>query len=160
MLKIYLAGAIRGPEDYRWRQIVTERYAGKATMLSPSDIGVDVNELRNFGGSAYMTFRTDLHLIDTADCLIVNLSALDDGYPCIGTIMEVGYALKAGKHILTYCSEKSRTHPFIAFSGAGVFTLWNDLFRYLDGLLVVHSGSSPIFNDLMERPVRVGGCAK
>lgn len=160
MLKFYLAGAIRGREDYRWRQIVTEKYMGYVKMLSPSDIGVNADKLRQFDGSAYMTYRTDLHLIDSSDGVIVNLSSMDEGYPSIGTLIEIGYAIKAGKHILIHCSEKLRQHPFIAFGGAGVFTIWNDLFRYLDGLLEVHSGSSPVFHDLVSGPVMGGGCAK
>lgn len=158
-MKFYLAGAIRGKEDYRWRHIVTEKYFGRAKMLSPSDIGVNPDKLRNFGGSAYMTFKTDLHLIDSADGVIVNLTSMDEGYPSIGTLIEVGYALRAGKHILIHCSEKLRQHPFIAFGGAGVFTLWNGLFRYLDELLEVHEGTSPVFHDLVSGPV-MGGCTR
>lgn len=150
MLKFYLAGAIRGSQDYQWRKIVADKYQDRLTTFSPSDIGIaDAEKLRKFGGSAYMTYRTDLNLIDQADGLIVNLLAMDEGYPSIGTLFEVGYARAKGKLILIHASARIQAHPFIAFGGDGVFLLWNDLFQYLDQYLEVQDGGSPVFRDLV-----------
>lgn len=142
-MKTYLAGAIRGPEDYFWRQAIRTLYPGLQCLI-PSDIGVDASKLRNRGGSAYMTFRTDLDLIDKADMVLVNLLALDDGYPCLGTLFELGYAHARGKHILIVCSEATRTHPFIAFGGAGVFTSFDEMGGYLKKYLKVTDGTIEI----------------
>lgn len=160
MLKTYLAGPIRGPQDYAWRKCFTDHYSGKLTCLSPSDIGVDPAKLRKFGGSSYMTYRTDLALVDRAEIVVANLLPLDDGYLGTGTVFELGYARARNKHVIAVAGPKLKSHPFIAFGLDGVFDTWEALCKYLDEYLVVLSGYSPFFDEIKSGPERVGGCTK
>lgn len=161
MLKIYLAGAIRDKYDYIWREAFTRHYKGQVTCLSPSDIGIaDVNKLRTFSGSSYLTYRSDLALIDQVDALVVNLLPMEGGYASTGTVFEIGYARARNKLVLILAGPKLRQHPFIAFGGDGVFPTWQRLCEYLEQYLVVQGGHSPVFDDLASDPIRVGGCAK
>lgn len=148
-MKAYLAGAIRSLEDYRWRKNVAERYEGRLTCLVPSDINVKkLENLRKFKPSALMTYRTDLALIDEADFIIVNLNSLAEGYPTIGTLIELGYTIGKGKPVLAVCGSEHKRHPFIAFGTMGAFDHFGDLYSYLDAYLEVTSGKCPMFKQL------------
>jgi len=144
MKKVYLAGAIRtdlGDEDFKWRRRFMKAYEGQLLCLVPSDCGVtEANKLRRFTGSAYMTYRTDLNLVEQADLVVANLLPMNSGYPSTGTIFELGYARAHSKLILVVADVRVRQHPFIAFGADGVFGDFGELEGYLDQYLEVTAG--------------------
>jgi len=145
-LKLYLAGAIRtdrGDEDYKWRRAFAAQLGDRAICMVPSDAGVaDGNKLRRFTGSAYMTYRTDLQLIQQSDIVVANLLPLNDGYPSIGTMFELGFARAHEKHILAVAGANFAAHPFVAFGCDGVFSDVSQLHEYLEQYLEVVAGHS------------------
>jgi nucleoside 2-deoxyribosyltransferase len=140
---VYLCGPIRGIEDYDWRLTFVEKYGEDFRCLIPADIGVsDTSNLIKFKPSSYMTYRTDLHLIDMSDIIIANLLPLDTGYRGAGSLIEIGYAIAKKKLILMVASEQTRKHPFISFGADGVFGSFEELHGYLSPYLSVLSGDA------------------
>lgn len=156
----YLAGALRTIEDYQWRKLVTEKTEGKLICFTPPDIiaekpgdkslvvGPDWFREQKFRPKNFMTQRTDLFLIDQADIVLVNLLALNDKYPCIGSLVEMGYAKGKNKFILAVAGPEYKRHPFVAFTADGAFDTMDDMLEYLQHILVTVSGTS----DLYSRP--------
>lgn len=139
---VYLCGPIRGKQDYEWRLSFAKKYEKRFRCLIPSDIGVsDISKLIQFKPSAYMTYRTDLHLIDISDIVVANLTALDTGYRGTGSLIEIGYAIAKKKLILMVASEEIRKHPFLSFGADGVFGSMEELDGYIEEYLAVLSGS-------------------
>jgi nucleoside 2-deoxyribosyltransferase len=149
---VYLAGPIRTAEDYVWRKRFTEEYAGRFLFRIPSDIvtaGMKVNDgLTVFGPKAYMTYRTDLDLIDRSDILVANLLPMADGYPAIGTLFELGYARAKGKLIFIVADDKRKEHPFLAFGADGVYPSFRALRVFLGKYLDILDGQCPVFEQL------------
>jgi nucleoside 2-deoxyribosyltransferase len=140
---VYLCGPIRSMEDYDWRLDFVEKYGNDFRCLIPADIGVsDASKLIQFKPSSYMTYRTDLHLIDLSDIVIANLLPLDTGYRGAGSLIEIGYAIAKKKLILMVASETIRKHPFISFGADGVFGSFEELHGYLSPYLSVLSGDA------------------
>ncbi len=129
--KIYLAGAIRddAPADIEWRQYVRRSLGAFKTSNGPIITGYDI--LDPLDGKTYnhehgwlmhgsvkatgdIFVHRDLAMIHHADVILANLSALQDGYPCIGTLMELGIAME--RRILTVVVGAYGVihHPFIA----------------------------------------------
>jgi nucleoside 2-deoxyribosyltransferase len=138
---IYLAGPIRGNEDYMWRKEFVEHFGVRINPLIPSDIITqDFNKLRQFRPAAYMTYKTDLALIDKSNIVFMNLLAHEEGYPARGTLVELGYAIAKQKLVIIVAGEQTSQHPFIAFGGDGVYkdipsacTFLDDYLKVLDG---------------------------
>ena len=147
---VYLAGPIRGVEDYQWRKEFTERYGDLFHYLIPSDVvTTDWKKLREFRPAAYMTYRTDLDMIDRCDTVIMNLLAhTKDNYPAVGTLFELGYARAKGKLILMVAEDKLRSHPFIAFGADGVYGSFDEMDGFLRKYMQVLNGGCPIFDEL------------
>jgi hypothetical protein len=148
---VYLCGPIRGREDYKWRLQFIRRYEGAFRCLVPSDIGVeDFMKLRQFKPSAYMTYRTDLHLIDLSDIIVANLLPLDEGYPGRGSLIEIGYGIALKKLMLVVGSEELRKHPFLHFGPDGMFGSLEELYGYIDQYVQVLSGDPPQIRELIK----------
>jgi hypothetical protein len=123
---IYLAGAIRDGrvEDIEWRARVIDALSGRAKCLNPvagkvwDGKGWTVSGIPSTGPVIY---RHDLWCIRQADIVLGNLTALREGYPCIGTLVEIGYAVALGKLIYLIHSAGPLVHPFLSESAAVVF---------------------------------------
>lgn len=151
---IYLCGPIRGKQDYEWRLEFARKYEGRFRCLIPSDIGVsDTTKLVQFKPSAYMTYRTDLHLIDLSDVVLANLLPLDTGYRGTGSLIEIGYAIAKKKLILMIVSEGIRKHPFLSFGADGVFGSMEELNGYVEEYLSVLSGSPKNLEALLNKQI-------
>ena len=160
MLNAYLAGALRTIDDYKWRKEITERFEGRLICFTPPDIlsekpndksllaGPEWFKVQKFRPKNYMTQRTDLFLIDKADIVIANLLALSDGYPCIGTLVEMGYARGKDKFILSVSSPDYKAHPFVGFTADGAFNTIEEMIEYLDHVVSTTTGKSDIFRRL------------
>ena len=145
----YLAGAIRGPEDYIWRKQFVEEYQDELLFRIPSDLVTsDMSKLRKFGSAAYMTYRTDLDLIDRSDIIIANLLPMAEGYPSEGTMFEIGYSRAKGKLIFAVADAKRKEHPFIAFGIDGVYSSFEELSGFLHQYLGVLEGKCPVFSQI------------
>lgn len=154
-MKAYLAGAIRSEEDYKWRAELSALHGERLTALIPPDILTDEkNDLKTgeewfktqrFRPGSYMTYKTDLKLIDEADLFIGNFLALAEGYPCIGSLVEMGYARGLGKHILIVAPPEYKRHPFISYTAAGAFDTIEELNSYLTHYLDTMEGKCPFF---------------
>lgn len=161
-LKCYLAGAIRTIDDYKWRYEVTETFGANLICFTPPDIlsekpndhtlltGADWFKQQAFRPKNFMTQRTDLFLIDQSDLIIANLSALAEGYPCIGTLVEMGYARGKNKFILAVAPPDIKRHPFIAFTADGAFNSMPELMEYLGHIINTTSGQSEIYTRILK----------
>jgi len=148
-MTVYLAGAIRGPEDYVWRKQFVEEYKDELLFRIPSDLAtLDVSKLRKFGPAAYMTYRTDLDLIDRSDIVVANLLPMADGYPSIGTLFEIGYSRAKGKLIFIVADAKRKEHPFLAFGADGLYPNFEELGEFLHQYLGVLRGGCPVFDQI------------
>jgi nucleoside 2-deoxyribosyltransferase len=146
---VYLAGPIRGVEDYLWRKDFVEEYKYELTFRIPSDvITMDMSKLRKFGPAAYMTYRTDLDLIDRSDIIVANLLPMAEGYPAIGTLFEVGYARAKNKLIFILAFDKQKEHPFLAFGADGLYPSMEALGEFLHKYLSILQGNCPVFKKL------------
>ena len=153
---VYLAGPIRNEDDYIWRKQFVEEYAGKLQFRIPSDIlthditsaNTANGKLRSFAPAAYMTYRTDLDLIDRSDIVVANLLPMADGYPAIGTLVEIGYSRAKGKLIFIVADEIRKQHPFLAFGADGLYPSFEALGKYLHQYLDILNGGCPVFSKL------------
>lgn len=147
--KVYLAGPIRGGQDYQWRFDFVQRYKNRMDFLIPSDIITrDMAKLHQFKPAAYMTYRTDLDLIDRSDMLVMNLLPHEEGYPARGTLFELGYARAKNKLIIAITGPKTQEHPFIAFGADGVYPSFEQMEKFLDNYLMVLNGGCPWFDEI------------
>ncbi len=129
--KIYLAGAIRDnrPEDIEWRQYARRSLEFFKTPEGPVVRGyviLDPLEGKTYddehGWLIHATTKAtgdifvhrDLAMIRSADVMLANLSALQDGYPCVGTLMELGIAMERRLLTVVVGSYATCNHPFIA----------------------------------------------
>jgi|SRR5208282_4005121 len=146
---VYLAGPIRGEQDYVWRKQFVNEYENEMQFRIPSDIiTMDMNKLRNFGPAAYMTYRTDLDLIDRSEIVVANLLPMADGYPAIGTLFEIGYARAKGKLIFIVADAKRKEHPFLAFGADGLYPGFEELGEFLHQYLGILNGGCPVFEKI------------
>jgi len=148
--KVYVAGPIRGPEDYVWRKEFVTRYSKRLDCLIPSDIITrDFEKLRQFRPAAYMTYRTDLDLIDRCDMVVMNLLPHEEGYPARGTLFELGYARAKNKLIVAVAGTDTAKHPFIAFGADGVYASFPAMYEFLDKYLDVLNGKCQFFEEVV-----------
>lgn len=153
---VYLAGPIRNEQDYVWRKRFVEEYKDELQFRIPSDIittditgaNLEKGKLRTFGPAAYMTYRTDLDLIDRSDFVIVNLLPMADGYPAIGSLFETGYARAKGKLIFIVADDVRKAHPFLAFGADGLYPNFEELGTFLHQYLGILRGNCPVFNKI------------
>ena len=163
MLKVYLAGAIRAGrfEDIAWRSRVIIALGGEPVeVLSPlagKSYDEETKQWRVHGTiapSAKYIVKHDLWMVNRADVVVVNLTALAEGYPSIGTLVELGAAAALGKLIYVvvdaeYTGHQNqamyRLHPFIEQVASEVFTSVEALIAYLRPQVSVLLGDTPMF---------------
>jgi nucleoside 2-deoxyribosyltransferase len=147
--RTYLCGPIRDDRDYLWRKEFVEEYEGRMQFRIPSDIITDdLSKLSRFSPASYMTYRTDLDLIDRSDILVANLLPMADGYPAIGSLFEIGYARAKGKLIFIVADSKRKEHPFLAFGADGLYSSFEELGKFLHEYLSILEGNCPVFKEI------------
>lgn len=118
--RIYLAGAIRDGNtyDYLWREWATEHLSPYAEVLNPLNgkrLGED-KVWRAHGmvvsDASYLVPR-DMAMIRSADMIVANLLPITSGYPCMGTLMELGMALDRGILVVLAGPPEIVAHPFL-----------------------------------------------
>jgi nucleoside 2-deoxyribosyltransferase len=168
MTTIYLAGPIRDSayeEDVAWREYLIKRIQGKYIM--------DVKLLNPLGNK---TFNPETHIwkvgglvtqakgivaqdlwsVRQADIIIANLTAMNTGYPAIGTVMEMGAAAGiGGKLVYTVLDPGSnpgnenkgvfKLHPFLEQVSTEIFPSVDALWGFLDEHLGMLTGQQPSF---------------
>jgi nucleoside 2-deoxyribosyltransferase len=145
---VYLAGAIRTEQDYVWRKDFVREFKNKFLFRIPSDIiTMGVNKgMGQFNPTAYMTYRTDIDLIDRSEIVVANLLPMADGYPSIGTLFEVGYARAKGKLLFIVADAKRKEHPFLAFGADGFYANFGELYDFLHRYLDTLNGECWVFD--------------
>jgi nucleoside 2-deoxyribosyltransferase len=121
MSKLYLAGAIRDdhPEDVKWRTDTAFALAEHYHILNPL-MGKSFHQTHGWlmhdkvRATGDIFVHRDLAMIHKADVMLANLSALADGYPCIGTLMELGIAMERRLLTVVVGPYSVCNHPFIA----------------------------------------------
>ena len=153
-LRIYLAGAIRDgrAEDIEWRERIISDLAGMATWLNPlGDRWYDPHtghwSMSGITPSASIIVPHDFWMVEHSDIIIFNLTAMAEGYPNIGTLVEFGHATALHPRPLLYTvtSQPQRLHPFLSESSAAVFGFMVTLTDFLRRHLPVLEGSQPRF---------------
>jgi nucleoside 2-deoxyribosyltransferase len=162
---IYLAGAIRDnrPDDIEWRERVIKELGGLATFLNP--LGGKVydpgNGMWTMGGipsTAERIWKHDCWCVDHADIVLANLTALSEGYPNIGTLVEFGRATAKGALIYSIIDRDYtghdklklyKLHPFLAQPSAVVFDSVGDAIAFLAKHLQMLSGENPHFGGVL-----------
>jgi nucleoside 2-deoxyribosyltransferase len=146
----YLAGPIRGIEDYAWRKSFSEEYKDELVCLIPFDISLlATGKQPGFRPGGYMAYRTDLDLVDRSDILVANLLPMADGYPATGTLFEIGYARAKGKLIFIVADAKRKEHPFLAFGADGLYPSFEELGeKFLHQYLGILRGGCPAFSKI------------
>lgn len=170
---IYLAGAIRDdrPDDIQWRERVITEVGDKATWLNPLASKTFSPETKAWSMSgvkpvASVIVPHDFWMVEHSDIIIFNLSALTEGYPNIGTLVEFGHATGLPRRPLIYSvidpnlvtnpnaalmvQQKmfSGLHPFLAINSAVVFPSINALIPFLQSHLPALCGDQPRFGGL------------
>lgn len=159
---IYLAGAIRDgrDEDIFWRERVINELEEQAIFLNPLG-GKRYNPvtknwtMSGFQAGAKVIVAHDLFCVKRSDIVLANLTALSEGYPNIGTLMEFGAAVGQGKLIYSiiepgYEGHENpvlyKLHPFLSENSAMVFKSVEEGVAFLKRHLGVLSGAKPHFD--------------
>jgi nucleoside 2-deoxyribosyltransferase len=162
---VYLAGAIRDDhdEDIVWREEAIDRLGLKATILNP--LGGKTRDSKT--GAWFMSsipavsksiVKQDFWCVDRADIVIANLLSMSEGYPSIGTMMELGRA--SGTNALIYVivdpdykGHKNpgifRAHPFIEQIAGATFENVEDCMRFTEQHLDVLNGTNSRFRGIV-----------
>lgn len=162
---IYCAGAIRDghPEDIAWREEMIDSLHTLATILNP--LGGKTHhpvtkEWRMSGipSTTRAIVAHDLWMVDRADIVVANLKSLSEGYPSIGTLMELGRATKTGALIYLisepgYAGHQNpgmfKLHPFLDALPAATFPSVDECVAFLESHLLVLSGQCPEFGGVL-----------
>jgi nucleoside 2-deoxyribosyltransferase len=149
--KIYLAGAIRNgiPADIEWREQACKRLKLNYDVLSPIAGKQYANDKWTLLGGAWtgrQIVKQDFAMIDSCDIFLANLEALNDSYPCIGTLVELGRAIAFNKLIYVIGATPIAgfdVHPFIAENAAVIFPSVSDALWYLERYVYCLNGMCP-----------------
>jgi nucleoside 2-deoxyribosyltransferase len=159
---VYLAGAIRDGrnEDIIWREQLIEAIGDRARVLSPlacKSYNATTKRWLIHGfvePSADFIVKHDLWMVRQADIVVGNVISLAEGYPSIGTLIELGGAAILNKVIYLLLAEgyrghqnqeMYRVHPFLERNAAAVFSTLEELEVFLPAQLDVMNGSAPSF---------------
>lgn len=173
-LSMYLAGAIRDgrEEDLIWREQVIQAFPG-ITILNPVAnkryIKTETQQTWIVGGdadfepSAKFLVRHDFFMVDRADIVLANLSSLAEGYPSIGTMMELGRASGNGGLIYSIVPPSTpglankiyKVHPFIEDISSQTFASVGDAIDFLAWHHFALDGSNPHYGGWNELPAAV-----
>lgn len=156
---IYLAGAIRDhhPEDVKWRERTIDVLQGHATILNPLSRKTfnphdEMWEMSRIPATAAHIVKQDLWCIDRADIVVANLLSLSEGYPSIGTMMELGRATATNSLIYAvvspgYNGSKNpgvfKVHPFLEQLIAQAFPSVEDMLEFLGEHINMLNGETP-----------------
>lgn len=169
--RIYLAGAIRDgrQDDIQWREDVIDALSYRAVFLNPLASKTYDPETKNWTMSgivpkASVIVPHDFWMVEHSDAIIFNLSALSEGYPNIGTLVEFGHATALNPRPLIYSvidpklvTNPNATlvdgvqkmfgglHPFLSINSAVVFDSMAALITFLSSHLDSLSGAQPRF---------------
>jgi hypothetical protein len=176
--RIYLAGAIRDgrPDDIAWRERIISELGDKASWLNPLasktyDPATKIWTMSGITPTASVIVPHDFWMVEHSDAIIFNLSALSEGYPNIGTLVEFGHATALNPRPLIYSvidpnlvTNPNETlipgvdpnsgrvqkmfgglHPFLSVNSAIVFKSIDDLVSFLNSHLPSLSGDQPRF---------------
>jgi hypothetical protein len=97
----------------------------------------------------------DVNCVDNARICVFNFSALAEGYPNIGTLVEFGRATKAGCLIYSIIpydysghdnAKMYKLHPFLAEPSAMIFTAVCDCAQFTRQQVMVLNGRRPHYN--------------
>lgn len=165
---IYLAGAIRDNhlgEDAGWRQQVIEGLSGVPGVALINPLGAKMFyereqkwQVAGIPALSGVIVPQDAWAVDHSDIVLANLESLAEGYPSIGTLMEIGRAWGAGKLIYAIIPPSYRghgnegmfrLHPFLERIVAGQFVGVQQAVRYLQNYLPVLTGSNPSFRGVV-----------
>lgn len=169
---IYLAGAIRDdhPEDIEWRERMIERLKHSATILSPLGgktrterppyrPGECSSEPRvkwtQFGRAIppKKIVLQDWWCVDNSNIVVANVTSLAEGYPSIGTMMELGRATARGsliylimeRPVVGHANAMYGVHPFLEVNAADVFTSLDEALDGMACLCDAYSGRRPSY---------------
>lgn len=160
-MKLYLVGAIRDGrvDDITWRERVIENLGRFHTILNPLAGKSFIEEEKRWvihgelAPSGAFLVKHDFFMVDQADVIVANMLALGEGYPNIGSLMELGRATATGRKLI-YMILPSKfaghtqngmyaLHPFLAENAAGVFTSVDACIEFLREHLDVLDGQKP-----------------
>ena len=146
---VYLAGSIRDtiPEDTAWRERAIDRLGSVAQILSPLagktfDTRTGLWWLYGYvEPDAKYIVHADFWCVDRADILLVDFRSLQDGYPSIGTLMELGRStnrscLRVGVVSELYTGHDNaqhftELHPFLSQNCAKVFNTMDQAIEFV-----------------------------
>jgi len=164
MITLYLAGSIRDghDEDISWREdMITAVQHLPVRVLSPLggryfDPTTKLWTLRTGQvDDAKMIVKQDFWYIDQSDVVVFNFLALAQGYPNIGTLVELGRATGTEALIYTivattYQGHENpvmyRLHPFLEQTGAVVMHSVEQCREFLTAHLEVLTGVTPRYD--------------
>jgi hypothetical protein len=138
---IYLGGAIRDTaKDKDWRGEFTRVLSEKSTILDP----MQGKEWKN--GKAYKfgwpcndhtIYDEDEWMMAKCNIIILNLLAMDEGYPCIGSLIELGMNCKREGVLIFVISRSAEVinHPFVQRQATKIFDNTDDCLDYMVDLL-------------------------
>lgn len=146
---VYLAGSIRDtiPEDTAWRERAIDRLGSVAQILSPLagktfDTRTGLWWLYGYvEPDAKYIVHADFWCVDRADILLVDFRSLQDGYPSIETLMELGRStnrscLRVGVVSAIYTGRGNAQHfkglhPFLEHNCAKVFNTMDQAIEFV-----------------------------
>jgi hypothetical protein len=149
--KLYLGGAMRNgiAEDYEWRRKAWDvleafwqlrdpcwgkSYYGKADVKDRTEFASVESEWRFCGlwvPSDAGLAKEDKADVYDCDAGVWNLSALADGYPCIGSVTEIAWADIWHKRIYVIYPKPDLLHPFIKNSMSEAFATADEAIDWL-----------------------------
>jgi len=162
---MYLAGAIRdnNAADIAWREFVIKEVGDVATIWSPvaGKTFCPETKMWDMGGVvplAPVIVDHDFWHVDNANINLFNFTALSEGYPNIGTLIEFGRATKskgAGRCVIytvidpAYAGHGNvglfKLHPFIQYNSSIIFPTIEALTTFLKRYLPAFTGQDPRF---------------
>lgn len=162
MITIYLAGAIRDGrlDDIEWREKVISLLDGLATFLNPLG-GKHFDSIKSnwtLAGrrsTAHTIVKYDFNSVKRADIVLANLTSLNERYPSIGTLIELGAAAAQGKLIYLIMDKKYAghanamftMHPFLQEIVADIFESVDECIEFLKRYLPVINGTNPRYGE-------------
>ncbi len=173
---IYLVGAIRDgrQDDIDWRENVIDLLDDQAVFLNPLggktfDATSRQWSMSGISPAANVIVKHDFWCVDHADMIIANMTSLSEGYPSIGSLIELGRATLNNK--LIYLILESgytghgnqamfKLHPFLQEIAAATFTSVESCIDFLGRHLDVMNGVNPRFDGVINEPIPVMADAK
>ena len=159
---IYLVGAIRDgrKDDIDWRDNMIDALDRQAVFLNPVG-GKRFNpetkawDMSGIPPKAEVIVKHDFWCVDKADIIIANMTSLAEGYPSIGSLIEIGRATARGSLIYIILDPNYqghgnlamfKLHPFLAQNAAATFDTVDSCITFLSRHLNVLNGMDPYYD--------------